>query len=198
MKLKSNQYFFICLVLLAMSYTLFAMFRWWVADKSFAKGKNLSEAGYVSQAFPLLERAVKLMPNEPLFHDGLSDTAAKIAYGLSQQNATDAAQQALELAISESDQTIKLNRVHLNFWKTRIRIWLILAQLDPNLAQNALQDFQNAISLSPTDAKLYYNLGLLQLQLDQKESARKSLQTALDLKPNYTAAQAALIQLQTP
>ena len=197
MKLNHSQYILIFLTLIASGYVLVAIGKWWLADKTFAHGKGLADAGYVSDALPKLQTAIKLMPREPLFHDGLSDTATKIAFGLSQQQATDSARQAAELAIAESNLTLKLNPVHLNFWKTRIRMWLILAQLDPNLYTQALGDLQHALSLHPTDAKLMYNLGALQLELKQVETARQTLQATLDLKPDYAAARQALDQLKS-
>lgn len=195
MKLKAHQIILVCLVLLATSYLLLAIFRWWFADTAFAKGKNLSDAGYVSPALPWLETAVKLMPNEALFHDALADAAAKIAVALYQNQATPSAQQASQLALQESDIALKLNRVHVNFYKTRIRVLLYLADIDPQSSLAALDAFQTALSLSPTDAKLYYNLALLQIQLGQSQAAKLTLQKTLGLKPNYAAARQALDQL---
>ena len=195
MKLKTSQYVLICLILLAASYMLLAILRWWYADAQFAKGKSLSDQGYVSDALVYFQAAIKLMPGEPLFHNELSDTAAKIAFGLTQQSATEAARQATQLAIAESDTTIALNQVHLNFWKTRIRLWLILAQIDPNFYTNAITDLKAALSLSPTDAKLMYNLGVLELQLGQPATARLTLEQTVVLKPNYEAARLELGKL---
>ena len=184
MKLNHSQYFLIFLTLVASTYTLMAIGKWWLADKAFAQGKNLADAGYISQGFPLLEQAVQLMPGEPLFHSGLAEATAKIAWGLAQQPATPAAHQATQLAIAESDKTIKLNPVHVNFWKTRIQILLILAQLDPNFTLSALDALHTALTLAPTDAKLTYNLGLLYLQLGQVATAKTNFQAALQLKPS--------------
>ena len=192
MKLKPSQYFLICLVLLAMSYMLFAILRWWLADAAFANAKKLADAGYVSQALPDFNKAIKLLPAEPLFHDGLADTAAKIALALYQQPATQSAAQFQDLALAESELALKLSPVNLNFHKSRIRVLFFLAQIDPDFYPQALDALRQAISLAPTDAKLHYNLGILEQELGHTATARQTLQTALDLKPDYAAARDSL------
>ncbi len=77
------------------------------------------------------------------------------------------------------------NPVHLNYLKSRIKIFLLLSNLDPGYIKQALDTTLRAIKLAPTDAKLYYNLGLIYNQLVQKELAKQTLLTALELKPNY-------------
>lgn len=179
-----------------MCYMLFAIGRWWLADAAFANAKKLADAGYVSQALPDFNKAIRLMPAEPLFHDGLADTAAKIALVLSQQAATDSARQFQDLALAESALALKLSPVNLNFYKTRIRVLFFLAQIDPDFYPQALDAIRQAISLAPTDAKLRYNLGILEQELGQTETARFTFQKTLELKPDYALARQALEQLQ--
>lgn len=195
MKLKPNQITLICLVLLATSYMLLAIFRWWLADAAFANAKKLTDAGYVSQALPDFNKAIRLLPAEPLFHDSLADTAAKIAVVLSQQAATDSARQFQDLALAESALALKLSPVNLNFHKTRIRVLFFLAQIDPDFYPQTLGALRQAISLAPTDAKLRYNLGILEQELGQTATAKLTLQKSLELKPDYAAARQALEQL---
>ena len=195
MKLKPSQIILIILILVASAYTLIAIAKWWLADAAFASAKKLADAGYVSQALPDFHKAIQLLPAEPLFHDGLADTAAKIALVLSPQGATESARQFQDLALTESALALKLNPVNLNFHKTRIRVLFFLAQIDPGFYPQALDVLRQAISLAPTDAKLYYNLGILEQELGQTTPARLTLQTALDLKPDYIIAKTAIDSL---
>src|SRR3989344_5969380 len=195
MKLKPSQIILIILILVASAYTLIAIAKWWLADAAFASAKKLADAGYVSQALPDFDKAIQLLPAEPLFHDGLADTAAKIALVLSPQGATESARQFQDLALAESALALKLNPVNLNFHKTRIRVLFFLAQIGPGFYPQALDVLRQAISLAPTDAKLYYNLGILEQELGQTTTARLTLQTALDLKPDYIIAKTAIDSL---
>lgn len=195
MPLKPKQIILITLTLAASAYTLVTIFKWWLADAAFANAKKLADAGYVSQALPDFNKAIRLMPAEPLFHDGLADTAAKIALVLSQQAATDSARQFQDLALAESALALKLSPVNLNFHKSRIRVLFFLAQIDPDFYPQALDAIRQAISLAPTDAKLRYNLAILEQELGQTATAKLTLQKTLELKPDYAAARQALEQL---
>jgi tetratricopeptide (TPR) repeat protein len=104
--------------------------------------------------------------------------------------ATPAAQIAAE-AQAYSEQTIKLNPNNPNFYKTQARVYAYLAAVDNRyiaLSQKAIED---ALKLSPTDAKLYFNLGLLYDQTGQTDQAKALYQKTIGLKPNYEAARQA-------
>jgi len=150
----------------------------WRADYQFNLGRNYLKANQLPAGLTLLQKAVALSPQEPLFRSEYAEGLAKLAYAY---ESTPAAQ----LAVTQSDLVIKTNPVHLNYWKSRIKIFLLLAKLDQQYELQALDAIQQAIKLAPTDAKLYYNLGLIYNQLGQKDLAKQTLQTALELKPNY-------------
>ena len=172
------RYFFIILVLIFSFYFLVFIFNMWRADYQFNLGRNYLKANQLPAGLTLLQKAVALSPQEPLFRSEYAEGLAKLAYAY---ESTPAAQ----LAVTQSDLVIKTNPVHLNYWKSRIKIFLLLAKLDQQYELQALDAIQQAIKLAPTDAKLYYNLGLIYNQLGQKDLAKQTLQTALELKPNY-------------
>ena len=95
-------------------------------------------------------------------------------------------------AVSQIDVVNQQNQVHLNYWKSRIQIFLLLSTIDENYRGQALSAFETTLRLSPTDAKLYYNLGLLYVQMGQNGLAQQILEKTIDLKPNYEAARFAL------
>jgi O-antigen ligase len=175
---SASQYFLIIIILIFSFYFLVFIFNMWRADYQFNLGRNYLKAYQLPAGLTLMQKAVALSPQEPLFQSEYAEGLAKLAYAY---ESTPTAQ----LAIAQSDLVIKANPVHLNYWKSRIKIFLLLTKLDQQYELQALDAIQQAIVLAPTDAKLYYNLGLIYNQLGQKELAKQALQTALELKPNY-------------
>ena len=84
------------------------------------------------------------------------------------------------------------NNVNLNFYKSRIKIFLLLDTINHQYANAALETTTEAIKLAPTDAKLRYNLGLIYNQIGQTGLAEQTLKETIDLKPDYEAARFSL------
>ena len=162
--------------------------RIWVADKNYARGKSYIEAGHTLEGLHDLQTAVKIRPNEALFHNQLADTYSNVAILLDQQNESTASAEFQQAVLDESELTLKLNPRHLNFYKSKARILITLSQLEPQLLLLSKTTLEDAIKLAPTDAKLMYNLGLVEISLDQVEAGINTLEKAVELKPNYEAA----------
>jgi len=193
--LTTTQWLTLTALLIPSTYLLFILSKSFRADAIFAKGKNLSDAGYLEQAIPQIQNALKLSPKEPLYHNQFAESLAKYTITLAQNQEASQAAQFAQLAISASDTAIKANKVHVNFYKTRAKVLLTLTQLDPNLLTPAQATLQKAIKLSPTDAKLIYNLGLTYLNIGDQQQALSLLSQAVNLKPNYEAARQQLALL---
>jgi putative inorganic carbon (hco3(-)) transporter len=173
---------------------LYWVFNMWQADKLFALGKSYNQAGQLQQAVSYLQQASTLEPSEATFTDELSLAYARLAIAVldSSQDAT-AASQIAQRAIATSDQTMELNPVHLNFYKTRVRVLLTLAPYRPSFLTEAVKTLQTARELSPTDPKLLYNLALIQLTQPQLASeGMRNLEKVIQMKPNYEAARMSL------
>ena len=61
----------------------------------------------------------------------------------------------------------------------------MLSTIDPNYLINARDTLIAAIAQAPTDAKLYYNLGLTYARTGQSNLAIETLKKTIDLKANY-------------
>ena len=61
--------------------------------------------------------------------------------------------------------------------------------------KNSIECFSKAISLDPTYAEAYYNLGIAQDHLEQMEEAVKSYTKAIEIKPDLVRAHEALIHI---
>lgn len=192
--LNTWQYIAFVFIALIVGYGLRATINTWQADRLFTLGRNYMAINQISLGFNYLQQSVILSPHEPLFRSEYAESLAKMAYLLKDQNATQSAQ-LVKTSLEQSDLVTQANPVHLNYWKSKIKIYLLLSNIDKKYTQNVLESIQQAITLAPTDAKLWYNLALVYNQLNQTELTKQTLEWTLQLKPNYLAAQEALAKL---
>lgn len=171
-------FFFLSLI----SYLLFLI---WYADFTFAAGRTLADAGDRLAAQPYLQKAARLRPGEPLYWDSLAVNLATLASGVEDESS---AVSLADQAITANGQALTISPYNLNFWKNRVRIFYLLAENNPAYNQEAIATLNHAIKLAPTDAKLYYNLALIQAQTDQVNAAIATLEKTIKLKPNYDHA----------
>ena len=185
----------IAIILCITLYLLYSIINLWRADRIFNLGRNYLKANQIQAGYEYALKATKLSKNEPLFRNQLAEASAKLAILYHQSEATNSAQirdQLVTDAINQIDQTLQKNSVHLNFHKSKIKIYLLLSTIDTKYYQQVLEAMLDAIDLAPTDAKLYYNLGLLYSKIGQQGLAEQTLAQTVDLKPNYEAARFAL------
>jgi tetratricopeptide (TPR) repeat protein len=190
-KLETIQKFFIVLVLCTMFYVLFAVGKYWFADTLYAKGKAFNSVQKPDSALIYLNRAISLEPAQALYHNELSGSYTTIALYYYQQKDTSKAKEFTNLATSESDKAIALSPANVNLKRSRFGVFVTLSQIDPNYLINARDTLIDAINYAPTDAKLYYNLGLIYARIGQGDLATKTLQKTIDLKSNYREARLA-------
>ena len=186
-RLNWQQYSAIAIVLFFIFYFLFFILRLWYSDYLFAQGRKQLQLEAPIEAMALFQKAVALNPGEPLFRNELAIAASQAAL---------AAPELAEFAIQQSDQALKISPYHLNYWKSRVKMFYYLGQVDKKYYQQALESLLKAHEMAPTDAKITYNLATLYDYLDEKEKAISAMQEAVTLKPNYTLAQQRLEQWQ--
>ncbi|MBI2039833.1 O-antigen ligase family protein [Candidatus Microgenomates bacterium] len=175
------------LVILSTIYLLFSIFQLWYADTRFAKGQRASELGNPGRAYNLLTEALQLNGNEPFYRSELSFAAAASAIALEDSEATLSAALKDE-AIREIELVLKNSPQNVSFWRTAIRTYFELSGLDKNYTDKTLQALDQTIKLAPTDPKLYYNKALILQTINKTQEAIKSLEKAIELKPNYQEA----------
>lgn len=189
---SAAQWVLISILLLVTCYLLILLLRFWLADKSYALGYNLGRVGQHIQANQYLHEAIELRRGEPTFWDELSVSSATlaVAYGY-QKDATTAAKFVEEAVNASNDITAKYPN-NVVFWKSRTRVFYTLSQLNPQYLVLALQSMQKASELAPTDAKIWYNLGVLYGQTNDIPKAVEVLEKTVQLKPDYRDAHYAL------
>jgi len=169
-------------------YGLWLIWTTWSADYAYTLGKQYLQAGYTLDGLQYLESATTQSPQEALFYDELANTYALVAASLHQQGNATAAAEFSQAALTTSTKTIVLNPRHLNFIKSRARVFINLAGIDPANFQKAETSLIQAISLAPTDAKLRYNLALVEAAQGKTAQSASTLDETVRMKANYEAA----------
>ncbi|HVZ58328.1 MAG TPA: O-antigen ligase family protein [Patescibacteria group bacterium] len=179
----------ISLGIIALSFFfLVQLVRFWQADVAYALGMNLDRAGEYQSAYPSLIQAVQIRPSEPVFKDELSTNLATLVPALYQNNEATSAAQLAQQAISLSNDVTTNYPNNVVFWKSRVRVFYSLAQIDSRYYTQALDAILQAKKLAPTDAKISYNVSVLYGQNNQLENGIKELTRTIQLKPNYRDA----------
>ncbi|HSD98799.1 MAG TPA: O-antigen ligase family protein [Patescibacteria group bacterium] len=173
-------------------YFLIVLLRFWLADVSFALGQNLDHANEYQAAYSYLHDAAATRPSEPTFQDELSINDAVLSTALFQQKDSTNGAKLRDEAITVSDAITTQHPSVVTFWKSRVRIFYTLAQVDPQYLGQALDAIQHASKLAPTDAKVWYNLGLLYDQTGKVDKAIATERQTVALKPDYRDAYYAL------
>jgi len=198
-KLQKSLIVIAVLVSLYLAYTLI---NFWNADRNYYYGMNYDHAGDYEKAYPFLRTAVSLRPSEPTFKDEFSYNNAVLGASLlvqaqkqpqaQQQQAQTVAKQLIESAINYSNETTTNHPNDIVFWKTRVRVFYTLGQLDPSYLTQALDAIKRAAVLAPTDADVSYNLGVLYGQNGDFKDAVKTLENTIRLKRDYNSPYYAL------
>lgn len=187
-----SQWIAITFILLTTLYFLLNLFRYWQADKAYSLGSNLLKSNYSQDAYASLTEAVALRPNEPVFQDELSVSALQLSLGLFQQNQATLAAQLAQQAMNINGQILTDHPKYLPFWKTRLRLFYALSEIEPSYAEVALNAANQASIMAPTDAKIWYNLGVLYGQTGDGKKGIEILEKTISMKPDYQDAYLAL------
>ncbi len=182
---SGNQWLVITLLLLFSAFMLFMLFRFWQADQKYGLGYNLNRAGDYQNAYLLLREATDIWPSEPVFQDELSLAAAQLGFAYYDQQQANSAARYIQEAVDINSRTLAEHPKYLPFWKTRVRMFYTLSQLSPNYQASALDAAQQAAALAPTDARIWYNLGVMYGQTGNTDKAIEVLEKTLVLKPDY-------------
>jgi len=190
----------IFLILVTSLFLLITLFRFWQADIAYALGYNLDRAGDYQQGYKHLHTAVELRGDEPVFKDELSINDAIIATALITQKPVDdkkeqtisVASSLVQEAINTSNEVISKYTNNVVFWKTRVRLFYTLSQIDSRYLPRALDGIQKASLLAPNDANIWYNLGVIYSQNNNIPKGIEALEKTIKLKPDYRDAHYAL------
>lgn len=191
-KLNNIQYVEIFALLAIFVILISSIIRYWYADNRFALGEKFNKAGYTTQSFEKLEKAINIRPNEPAYLDQLSIVAASLAVQTANQEQSTLSSQLVDTAIDASNKALSISPYNINFWKNRTKVFYKLSEINEDYYNQAITALIQASKLSPTDAKVQYNIAILYSKFGQKETAIETLEKTIELKPNYDQARYAL------
>lgn len=169
-------------------YLLWVLFAAWTGDTYYSLGTNYNRVREYQTARQYLLKALEYRTSEPMFYDELALATAYNAYLSALNKDENTARAQIQEAIRYSDQVIRDHPNNIVFWKTRVKIFVILGQLNPQFLTYALQAVQKAHTLAPTDARIGYSLGVLYSQNNDNTKALETLDEIIKLKPNYRDA----------
>lgn len=182
-------------------FMIYTLVNYWNADRYYYYGLNYDRAQDFEKAYAFLKTAVDLRPGEPTFRDEFAYNNAVLGAAILAQNQTKTGQQQqnIQLAKQLIDNAIantnEVTAEHPNdvvFWKTKVRVFYTLGQIDPSYFTLALAAIKKAAQLAPTDADVSYNLGVLYGQTGDAKDAVLTLKNTIRLKPDYSNAYYAL------
>jgi len=165
------------ILLIATLYLLIAIGKYWYADHLYFLGKSYNQSADPKTAISYLNRAINLIPWQPLYH-------SEIALSYSQNNAGKAVAEILN-AVNASPNNLGLRR-------SEFGIFIRLANTDPTYLEDAKDVAIALTKMAPTDPRVFYNLGLTYARLGDPARSVTALKKAVELKPNYDDAQTAL------
>lgn len=180
-----SQYFAVTVLALGSLILLMRTYNYFAADRAFADGKSYFDSGQFQFGIQKQLEAIEKSPREALFYDNISDDYAKLAAHFATSGEATAAAQFAQQSVIASDTALQLNPRHLNFYKTRARVFVTLSQLDEAYIAEAAATVEQAITLSPTDPKLYFTLAVIEDTTGNIEYAEELYLKAIELKPNY-------------
>ncbi len=159
----------------------------WNNDRLLAQAKQDIGSGNAVLGYQKLNTLTTRAPGEPTFWNEKALILAQIVAASYKEDPTVAAQ-ILPEVIQSSDNAVRLNKVHLNYWKSRARIFLLLSLMDDKYLIDALETLQKTRELAPTDVKVVYNIGLIYESLGKIDEADQHYQMAIDMRPLYEEA----------
>ncbi|MBU0572341.1 O-antigen ligase family protein [Patescibacteria group bacterium] len=176
------------MVLAVTFYLLFLLSRYWYTDTLFAEGKMQNDVDNFTHAREILLKATKYSPKEAVYYDELSEATSGIALSLSESANEEAAEQFALTSINESAKAVELSPSNLNIRRNRARLFIKLSIIDPTYLVGARETLIEAVKLAPTDAKLFYNLGLTLARLGESNEAIEVMEQTIEMKANYRDA----------
>ena len=187
-KINNYQKSGIIFLLLITSYLLLITYNYWYADTQYAKGQAFNNLPRPDLAIPVLANAIKLEPGQAIYYGELANSYTTIADAYSQNKDATTAAEFTTLAANTIQKSVDMAPANTNLRRSMFSVYVRLSTVDGSYLTMARDSLRETVKLAPTDAKLYYNLGIADANLNDFQDAENDFQTAIKLKPDYTDA----------
>lgn len=175
-------------IVLTAGLTVYKLVVFWTADVFYKNGSDYSDSGSPVKGYRLLSLAARLNPTEPLYRSDLGFASSGYAVLALDQGEATAASLLKDEAVYQTQKALQISPKNTSIRRTAFQTYYQLSLSYPELEQKAIEAVDDAIKLAPTDAKLFYNKGLVLSQMGKKDEALSALNKAVELKPNYREA----------
>ncbi|MBI4037586.1 hypothetical protein HY382_00900, partial [Candidatus Curtissbacteria bacterium] len=156
--------------------------RSYFADTLLARAKSRG-------SLPLYQNAIETFPAKNPFY--LSDYTQEIAsYAKNGENAT-LAQKAETLA----QTTTAIAPNNLITQRRIVSSYILIADIDPAYKERTVNEAQKLINLAPTDPQSFLSLTKANVAAGKTDEAKKTVEKALEMKPDYVDARELLQQI---
>lgn len=173
-------------------FVILLLVRMWIGDKTFALGYRLNKSGQIPSAYSYVTEAIQYNPDEPLYHDERSTILSLLALAAFQNNQATLASELADMAILENDTALSISPNNVNFWKSRTKLFYTISSIRETYINDAITAVQMALTYSPYDPKIMYNLAILWGYAGAEDKSIEALEETIRLKPNYRDAYNAL------
>ena len=170
---------------------LFVTCRYWYADTLYAKGVNYDKVNRFDLSPTLLTKAIKLEPKQSLYYAEIAKAYTNLALAYNSEKDSTTASELTNAAVEYSNKAVDLSPANVNIKRMQFGVYVMLSSINTNYLFDAKDVLVSAINQAPSDAKLYYNLGLIYARIGQDDQATQTLAKAVELKPNYKDARLA-------
>ena len=138
-------------------------------EANFALGTVMQQQGNFAGAIAALRQALVYAPKAPEIHNALGNALRQTG--------------EIESARVEFQEAARLNKIKSNQQAAMFATNTGLAKLKEGKLDDAIDSFQRAVELDPTNAQAYYNLAKALQKKGQREAARTAEQKARELDP---------------
>jgi tetratricopeptide (TPR) repeat protein len=167
--------------------------RMYFADILYERAKNL-ESKNMAGALLAYTNAVEVFPaNNPFY---LADSAYKMAVYTESIDKTEKSDEFIKKAVSLANAAQKLSPENIIITRRVANSYLLLSEINEDYVKSALENGKKLISLAPNDPQSFLTLAKIQTGVGKEEDAKRSLETALALKPDYLEARELFDQLK--
>lgn len=159
-----------------------------------------ASTGNINQAYDYQVKAISVNPNRSYYHRVYTNTNLALAQAMAtKENLTDEEKTTAQNLLAQSLTNIKFASENLNpldsaNWVMRAQVYKFLVPLAKDADQFAIQSYNTAIQLDPTNPALRIELGGIYYSKEDYLSAGNLFKQAVNLKPDYANARYNLAQ----
>jgi putative inorganic carbon (hco3(-)) transporter len=191
-KINTTTTILVILISLVSILLLYKTWAYWYADTLYGKGRFANDMKDYSQAKDYLNKAISYSPLQSVYYDELSQSLAGIAVSELNNKDSKFIEETATSSVDAINRATMVSPGNFHLLKSKASLYIKLAELDKNLIPKAIDILWEVIRKTPTDAKIYYNLGLLYEKTGDHPKAIENVEHAVNLKPNYKEARYAL------